>query len=124
VIETPTKVERLEERVNTLERSVRQIKDQLAMLPPAIDPLSWKNFDDIDKQIITLLLKEENSLTSVQIAEKLQINRVKIWRHLKRIHKISKRLKGEPIIIYDPSLKAWSMNTEEYDFKKSVESSL
>jgi len=96
------------------------------MLPPSIDPLKeWeKTFDELDKGILTLLLKDESvSLSSVEIGQALKITRVKAWRHLKKIHRTSKRIKGKPIVVFNPSLKTWNMNWDDFEFPRVGESS-
>ena len=115
---------KLKERVSRLEKSVRRIREELAILPETVDPLnpkSWKYFDDLDRQILTLLLQGK-PLSTVEVAHKIgKVHRTKIWRRLKKIYRVSQRSKGDSIVVFDPSSKKWMMNTEEFEFKGLVE---
>ena len=116
--EINTKVKKLEIRVQRMSAEIKAIKSRIAMLPQLVNPLTWENFDDTDRKILEILLNsEDNYVRASEISAKLALNRVKVWRHLKRIVRISKKQKGIPMVIYDPSLKAWSMNRDEYEFQ-------
>ena len=113
---------KLKERVSRLERKIRRIDDTLALLPESIDPLTWKVLDPLDKEILSLLLRKGVSLSTTELSNKIRgVHRTKVWRRMKKISKASKKLKGDSIIVFDPSSKKWSMNTEEFDFKQLEE---
>lgn len=112
------KLKRLEKTVTTLRKEVKLIKEQLGFLPPLLSPLEWESLDILDKKILKLLLKKKgNFISTVRLGAILHQHRGKIWRHLKKIEHVSARMKGEPIVVYYPSRKAWGMNWDEYEFK-------
>lgn len=115
-----TKIRRLEERIDRMKREITEIKKRLHMLPKIETPIDWKAFNELDQKILRLLMRkgEDKFLSSVDISKKLGVDRTKIWRHLKKIHKVSLRIRGAPILIYDPSLRMWGLNREEYDFEQ------
>lgn len=109
---------RLEKTVSKNRKDIKLIKEQLGFLPPLLSPLEWTSHDILDKEILGLLLKKKGEfLSTVKIGEKLKTHRGKIWRHLKKMERLSAKTKGEPIVIYDSSRKAWAMNWDEYEFK-------
>ena len=113
---------KLKERVTRLERWRRRVDDVMALLPESIDPLTWKVIDDLDKEILNLLLHKGVALSTSELADKLKgVHRTKVWRRMKKISKASKKLKGDSIVVFDPSSKKWSMNVEEFDFKQLEE---
>ena len=115
---------KFEERLARLERWRRRVDDVLALLPETIDPLTWKSLDSLDKEILSLLLHPSIAYSTQEISNKIPgVHRTKVWRRMKKIRKTSKKLKGDSIIVFDPSSKKWSMNTEEFDFKQLEEKS-
>jgi len=117
-----SELRKLAESYKRLERKVKRIEDELALLPESIDPLTWKSLDPLDKEILGLLLHKGVSLSTTELADKLKgVHRTKVWRRMKKISKLSRKLKGDTIVLFDPSTKKWSMNTEEFDFKQLEE---
>lgn len=113
---------KLKERVTRLERKLKRVEDELALLPESIDPLTWKTLEPLDKEILSLLLHKSVALSTTEVADKLKgVHRTKVWRRMKKIQKASKKLKGESIVVFDPSSKKWSMNTDDFDFKQLEE---
>jgi len=116
-----SEIGKLKERVSRLEKSVRKIRDDLAILPEAIDPLnknSWKHFDSLDREILQFLLSNNKPFSTVEIGKKLSVHRTKIWRRMKKIQRVSLKIKGDSIVVYDPSSKKWDLNKEEFEFKQ------
>jgi len=79
---------------------------------------------ELDKGILKhLLAKTFDGATTKEMAEVLQLNkpetsgRTIVWRRLKRIQNISKRMKGAPIVISER--KRWVMNFDEFTFKEA-----
>lgn len=112
----------LEEKVNRLRREVKKIMDVLE-LSPTVDPLDWKDFTELDKGIIKHLLEKKYAGdTTTGIAEAIGLDkptstgRVIVWRRLKRIQRISNRIKGAPIVLIDK--KRWFMNYDEFTYKE------
>ena len=113
---------KLKERISRIERKVRRVEDVLALLPESMDPLTWKVLDPLDKEILSLLLHKNTTLSTSELSNKLKdVHRTKVWRRMKKISKASKKLKGDSIVVFDPSSKKWSMNSEEFDFKQLEE---
>jgi len=110
---------KLKERLTRLERWRHRIDDVLALLPESIDPLTWKGLDYLDKEILQLLLMTNKAYSTSEMASKIhKVHRTKVWRRMKRIQRVSKKLKGDFIVVFDPSSKKWSLNTEEFTFKQ------
>jgi len=110
---------KLQERVNRLERWRREVDKLLFIMPESIDPLkNWDSLDALDKSILKILLHPATALSTSEISSRLSgIHRTKVWRRLKKVKRISRKIKGDSIVIYDPSSKKWSMNTETFEFK-------
>jgi len=112
----------LEKRLRKLEADVKKIKEILE-LAEVINPLGWKDYTDRQKQIIEYLLsKKYEGATTPEIAKALKLpepeksGRTIVWRELKRIQRISKRIKGSPIVICQG--KRWTMNYEDFTFEE------
>lgn len=117
---------RLEERVKNLESRVKRIEDQLE-LSPAVVSFDWTEFSDRDKAILNFLLgKDRAGGTTTEIAQGLEMSepetsgRVKVYRRLKRIERVSRKLKGLPIVNYER--KKWSLNFDDFQFHVKEES--
>lgn len=116
------KLNKLEKQVTMLKKEVKLIKEQLGFLPPLLSPLEWESLDLLDKKILRLLLKKKGTfISTVKLGAFLHEHRGKIWRHLKKIERISAKMKGEPIVAYYSSKKAWAMNWDEYEFEIPTE---
>lgn len=83
---------------------------------------------ELDKRILKHLLGcEYRGATTTEMARALGLDnpessgRTIIWRRLKRIEKISIRLKGMPIVI--TSVKRWLMNYDEFHFNSKQHAS-
>jgi len=114
-----SELSKLRERLTRLERWRHRVDDVLALLPESIDPLTWKGLDYLDKAILQLLLTTNKPYSTSEMAHKIRnVHRTKVWRHMKRIQRLSKKLKGDFIVVFDPSSKKWSLNTEEFTFKQ------
>ena len=117
-----SELRKLQESQKRLERKVKRIEDVLALLPESIDPLTWTSLDQLDKEILNMLLHKGAAYSTSEIAEQLKdVHRTKVWRRMKKISKLSRKLKGDTIVLFDPSSKKWSMNVEEFDFKQLEE---
>jgi len=111
---------KLENRLKSIEERLKRIEDALE-LSPAVMSFDWKTFSDRDKAILNYLLsKGREGDTTTQIARQLGLNnpeesgRTIIYRRLKRIENISRKIKGSPIVSYDR--KRWSLNYEVFQF--------
>jgi hypothetical protein len=49
------------------------------------------------------------------LSEKLELNRTKTWRSLKRIAKITEKGYGYPLVTFEPAFKKWSLNRTDYE---------
>jgi len=112
---------RIEERIKNLESRVKRIEDQLEMSPIVVS-FDWSEFSERDKAILNFLLKKGRAGgTTTEIAYGLEMNepetsgRVKVYRRLKRIERISRKLKGSPIVTYER--KRWSLNYDDFQFQ-------
>lgn len=111
---------RLAERVKNLENRVKRLEDELE-ISPSIASFDWEGFSDRDKAILRFLLSSERKgMTTTKIAEGLNMHepetcgRVKVYRRLKRIERVSRKIKGLPIVLYEK--KRWSLNFDDFQF--------
>ena len=110
----------LERRIERLEREVKKIFDALA-LSKVVNPIEWKDISDLDKKIIKFLHKKKyDGATTTEIAKAVGLKdpesygRTTVWRRLKRIEYISRRIEGSPIVVVER--KRWRLNYDEFDF--------
>jgi len=110
----------LEERVELLERRMKEVMRLLEMVP-AVAPWEWKMFKEQDTDVIKVLVKAgREGLTTTNIAEGLGLEnpkssgRVTVYKALKRIEKISKSLKGIPVVLRVG--RRWAMNFDDFSF--------
>lgn len=113
-------VSKLERRVERIEERLKRIEDSLE-LSPMITTFDWKDFSERDKTILTFLLnKGREGATTTEIAVGLNFSepetsgRAIVYVRLKRIERISKRLKGSPIILCER--KRWYLNYDDFNF--------
>lgn len=110
----------LERRVRELEKDVKKIKEIL-QLAEVLNPITWEVFNDRQRRIIKYLLsKKYAGATTTEIAKAIGLDNPKsgrtiIWRELKRIQRISKRMKGDPIVVCEG--KRWTMNYDDFTFE-------
>jgi len=110
----------MEQRVAFLEKRVKEIMKFLAMVP-IVAPWEWESFSEQDKAILKVLVRAgRGGLTTTGIAKALGLEspegsgRVMVYKRLKRITKISERMKGAPLVL--PDGRQWIMNWDDYDF--------
>lgn len=120
-------MQRMISRLKLIEERMKRIEDLLE-ISPTLTSFDWKDFNNRDKQILNVLLdKGREGATTTQIADELGFDspegsgRVIVYRKLKRIERISRRIKGFPIIIY--ATKRWSLNYDDFQFQIREESS-
>lgn len=108
------------ERLKNLENRVKRIEDELA-LSPTVTSFDWAGFHDRDKAILKFLLQKERAgETTTNIADALGFpdpegaGRVKVYRSLRRVERVSRKLKGFPIVVYET--RKWSLNYDDYQF--------
>ena len=113
----------LESRLKRIEERLKRIEDILE-LSPTIVSFDWKEFNERDKEILEYLYcKGREGATTTEIATNLRFpnpessGRTIVYRRLKRIERISRRIKGLPIVIYEA--KRWFLNYDDFDFKLS-----
>lgn len=94
-----TRVHRVE---NAITKIMKEFEIQDVVGPWRVDPYTYAR-DDLDKEIIKLLL-ENKIISSTQIAEKLNENRFKIGKRLKRMEKESEK-SGEKWLEFNPAEK-------------------
>jgi len=114
---------RLQSRLKRLEQRIKRIEDILE-ISPTIVSFDWKDFSYRDRMILNILLeKGREGATTTQIAEQMGFDdpegsgRVIVYRRLKRIERISRRIKGFSIVLYDH--KRWSLNYDDFQFHVS-----
>lgn len=110
----------LDKRLKLVEKRVKRISKALE-LSPAIYPLAWKKLTELDRGIVRVLIQAgREGKSTTEIAQALNLNnpsvsgRVVVYNRLKRIERMSDRLKGAPYVI--SSQKKWSMNWDDYKF--------
>lgn len=112
----------IEQDVALLKKRVRELM-KLAEMVPIVAPWEWESFLEQDKAILKVLVKAgREGKTTTDIARALDLEspegsgRVMVYKRLKRITKISERLKGASIVLSDG--RRWVMNFDDYDFAK------
>lgn len=117
---------RTEAELKNLKERVKRIEDEL-QLSPTVTSFDWKQFNDRDKSILMVLLKKEREgATTTEIAEILEMEpvetsgRVKVYRSLRRIERLSRKLKGFPIVVYEK--RKWSLNYQDWQFHIKIDS--
>lgn len=112
-------------KIKRLERRVKRLEDVME-ISPMLTTFDWEEFNIRDKAILKILLeKGRRGVTTTVIATELDFpepektGRVIVYRRLKRMERISKRIKGFPIISCDR--KKWSLNYDEFKFDIDVE---
>jgi len=113
-------VAKFERRLERLEARVKRIEKELE-IGGMVVTFDWKDFYQKDREILNFLLqKGREGATTTEIAQAVGFDapetsgRTLVYAKLKRIERISNRLKGAPIIIMDR--KRWFLNFEEFDF--------
>jgi predicted Zn-ribbon and HTH transcriptional regulator len=111
---------KLEAKIQRIEEKLKRIEDVLE-LGDIVTTFDWKDFSVLDKSILDKLLeKGREGSTTTEIAQELNLNepetsgRTIIYTRLKRIERISRRIKGIPIIV--PERKRWYLNYEDFRF--------
>ena len=111
---------KLETRVQRIEEKLKRIEDVLE-LGDIVTTFDWKDFSTLDKRILDKLLeKGREGSTTTEIAKELNLNepetsgRTIVYTRFKRIERISRRIKGIPIIISER--KRWYLNYEDFRF--------
>lgn len=111
---------RLEERMKNIESRMKRIEDEL-QFSKSVTSFNWKEFSERDRSILRILLQKERcGASTTELAELLDMKepetsgRVKTYRSLRRIERISRKLKGWPIVAYDK--KRWSLNYDDWQF--------
>ena len=112
---------KVEKRVERLEQRVKRIEKQLEIGGAVIASFDWKEFLARDKQILNLLLqKGREGATTTEVATAIGLDnpetggRTIVYERLKRIQRISTRLKDAPIVVMDS--KRWFLNFNEFEF--------
>ena len=115
----------LERKVAFLEKRMKEVMKFLQMVP-VVAPWEWESFLEKDRVILKVLVRSDREgLTTTEIAKALSLEspegsgRVMVYKSLKRIAKISERMKGTPFVISDG--RRWVMNFDDYEFAKIEE---
>ncbi len=105
-----------------VELRLKRIED-IMELSDVVSSFDWKDFSDKDKAILNFLLKKERAgATTTEIATELDFpnpetsGRTIVYTRLKRISRISTRIKGLPIVITER--KRWYLNFDDFNFPK------
>lgn len=113
----------MEKRLERLEARVKRIERELELGGVVVSFDGWTDFTERDKAILnTLLQKNRKGATTTEIAETIGLEapetsgRTIVYTRLKRIARISNRLKGAPIVVSER--KRWYLNYDEFDFVK------
>jgi len=113
-------VAKLERRLRRIEDRLKRIEDTLE-LSETITSFEWKDFSERDKAILhTLLEKGREGASTTEIANALNLEapetggRTIVYTRLKRVERISRRIKGTPIVICER--KRWYLNYDDFDF--------
>jgi len=121
-----TRLAKLSARVRRLEREVRRIKEVLELTKP-FNPFDWEELSPLEKEIFRHLLKRGwKGDTATNMAKLFGVpnpetsGRVKVYRKLRRIEKISMKKEGVPIVVLEG--KRWLANFTEYDFEELLNS--
>lgn len=113
-------VAKLEKKVQTIHARLKRVEDLLE-LSNMVASFDWKDFSDRDQAILdTLLRKGPEGSTTTEIAKELNLpepetsGRTIVYVRLKRIERISKRIKGISIVV--PERKRWYLNYNDFSF--------
>lgn len=114
-----------------IERRLQRVEDRLKRIEKELElsgtflSLDWEEFNPKDKTILAHLLKKKNKgATTTEIANTIGLDspessgRTIVYTRLKRIERISRRLKGMPIVVTEK--KRWYMNFDEYSFPEGT----
>ena len=100
---------------------MRRVKELFCILPPVTKPVEWKELYDLDKQVLAVMIKNEDqvSFRTGEIAQALGLpresGRVKVWKALKRIRRVG-RAKHKCILEQDKFAKTWSLRRNDFTF--------
>lgn len=110
-----------ESRFKNIENRLKRIEDVLEFSPSIASFDDWIDFTDRDKKILFILLnKERQGASTTAIATELGMEvpegtgRVLVYKRLKRIERVSRKIKGMPIVLYEK--KKWSLNFDDFQF--------
>lgn len=106
--------------LKNLSNRIKRVEDALQFSPTVVS-FDWDDFSDLDKRILdALLIKGRRGETTTKLAVALDVRepetsgRVVVYRRLRRIERISRKIKGFPIVIYET--KKWSLNYTDFQF--------
>jgi len=107
-------------RLESIEARLRRV-ERILEPHPSIVSFDWKDFTDRDELLLnTLLQKGRKGLTTPKLARAIGLKKPEtsgrsiVYRRLRQIERVSKRLKGSSIVIYNK--KRWSLNFDEFSF--------
>jgi hypothetical protein len=113
-------VAKIERRFRRFEERLKRIEDVLE-LSETVTSFDWKDFSERDKAILNALLERgREGASTTEIAEALNLEapeaggRTIVYTRLKRIERISRRLKGAPIVMSER--KRWYLNYDDFNF--------
>jgi hypothetical protein len=111
----------IENRFKNIEARLKRAEDILE-ISNTVTSFNWKGFTERDIAILKVLYqKMKTGASSVELAIILNLKspqksgRTIIYRRLRRIEAITRREKGQPIVIQER--KKWYLNMDEYQFK-------
>jgi len=111
----------IENRFKNIEARLKRAEDILE-ISNTVTSFNWKGFTERDIAILKVLYqKMKTGANSVELAIILNLKspqksgRTIIYRRLRRIEAITRREKGQPIVIQER--KKWYLNMDEYQFK-------
>jgi len=121
VIKMPKQNIAIENRFKNIEARLKRAEDILE-ISNTVTSFNWKGFTERDIAILKVLYqKMKTGASSVELAIILNLKstqksgRTIIYRRLRRIEAITRREKGQRIVIQER--KKWYLNMDEYQFK-------
>jgi len=118
-------VAKLEKSIERLHARLKRVEEVLE-LSDTIVSFDWKEFSERDRAILKALLRKgPEGATTTELALELDLpepetsGRTIVYTRLKRIERISKRIKGLPIVVSER--KRWYLNYTDFSFPQAKE---
>jgi len=116
-------VANVERRFKRIEERLKRVEDLLELSATVVS-FEWKEFSERDRAILNALLeKGREGASTTEIALRINLNepetsgRTIVYTRLRRIERISRRLKGFPLVIVER--KRWYLNYDDFSFPET-----